>query len=298
MVSPQIKLKPPSCYTTDYRTFIVTELLFGTAGIPHSSRPQTTLAGIKRVRELGLDCMELEFVRGIYIDEEKARLVAEAASSNGISLSAHAPYFLNFNAHEVRKIRASQGMVRKAARIASMCGAESVIFHAGFYLGDPPQEVYQTIKKYLAEVVEDIKKETNRLYLRPEVSGKSSQFGTIKEILSLSTELDRVAPAIDFAHWHAHSGQFNSYPEFSSILLEIKEKLGRTALDNMHLHISGIAYGKRGELKHLNLRESDFNYLELLKALKDFKAKGLVICESPNREEDAWLLKESYQRIS
>lgn len=276
----------------------MTELLFGTAGIPRSSRPQTTLAGIKRVAQLGLDCMELEFVRGIYIDEEKARLVAEAASSTGIRLSAHAPYFLNFNAHEMRKLRASQGMVRKAARIASMCGAESVIFHAGFYLGDPPQEVYQTIKEYLAEVVDSIKKETNRLYLRPEVSGKSSQFGTIDEILRLSTELDRVAPCIDFAHWHAHSGQFNSYPEFSSILLEIKEKLGQGALDNMHLHISGIAYGKRGELKHLNLRESDFNYLELLEALKDFKAKGLVICESPNREEDARLLKESYQRIS
>ena len=273
---------------------LVEELLFGTAGIPQSTWPKSTIDGIKRVAQLGLDCMELEFVRGVYLNEAEARLVAETARSAGIRLSAHAPYFINFNSHEPKKLRASQGILLQAARIASICGAQSVVFHAGFYLGDPPPKAYQTVKKYLAEVVDKLKIENNRLWLRPELSGKGSQFGTIDEILRLGTELEGIAPCIDFAHYHARAGGFNSYAEFASTLAQIRDKLGRAALDNMHIHISGIAYGRYGEKKHLTLKESDFEYTELLRALKDFSLKGMVICESPNREEDARLLKQSY----
>jgi deoxyribonuclease-4 len=127
--------------------------------------------------------------------------------------------------------------------------------------------------------------------------GKSSQFGTIEEVLNLSYELEGIAPCIDFAHCHARTGRFNSYPEFASILQQVKERLGRPALDNMHIHVSGIAYGKKGEIKHLNLKDSDFQYVELIKALTDYDAKGLVICESPNLEEDALLLQETYNTL-
>ncbi len=272
-------------------------LLFGTAGIPLSAWPQTTIDGIKRIAELGLGCMEIEFAQGVYLSESDANLVAEAAQSTGIKLSAHAPYYLNFNAHEPRKIRASQGILRKAARIASICGAQSLVFHSGFYLGDPPQVAYQAVKKYLKEVLSRLKEENINMWLRPEVSGKGSQFGTIEEILELCTELEGIAPCIDFAHWHARSGGFNSYPEFASILRQINDKLGKAALDNMHIHISGIAYGQKGEKSHLNLKESDLRYTELLKALKDYSVKGMVICESHNLEGDALLLKESYHAL-
>ena len=272
-------------------------LLFGTAGIPLSTWPQTTIDGIKRIAELGLGCMEIEFAQGVYLSEADANLVAEAAQSTGVKLSAHAPYYLNFNAHEPRKIRASQGILRKAARIASICGAQSLVFHTGFYLGDPPQVAYQAVKKYLTEVLSRLKEENINMWLRPEVSGKGSQFGTIDEILELCTELEGLAPCIDFAHWHARSGGFNSYPEFASILRQINDKLGKASLDNMHIHISGIAYGQKGEKSHLNLKESDLRYTELLKALKDYSVRGMVICESHNQEGDSLLLKESYHAL-
>ena len=272
-------------------------LLFGTAGIPLSTWPQTTIDGIKRIAELGLGCMEIEFAQGVYLSEADANLVAEAAQSTGVKLSAHAPYYLNFNAHEPRKIRASQGILRKAARIASICGAQSLVFHTGFYLGDPPQVAYQAVKKYLTEVLSRLKEENINMWLRPEVSGKGSQFGTIDEILELCTELEGIAPCIDFAHWHARSGGFNSYPEFTSILRQINDKLGKASLDNMHIHISGIAYGQKGEKSHLNLKESDLQYTELLKALKDYSVRGMVICESHNQEGDSLLLKESYHAL-
>ena len=272
-------------------------LLFGTAGIPRSARSKTTIDGIERIAELGLGCMEIEFVQGVKMGEAGARLVADTATREGVKLSAHAPYFINFNAHEPEKIRASQDRVLQTARIAALCGAESVTFHAAFYLGDPPEKAYSTVKKYLAEMLNQLKRENNRVWIRPEAAGKLSQFGSLEEILNLSTEIEGLAPCIDFAHWHARSGRFNSYPEFTSILLQVKERLGGAALDDMHIHVSGIAYGKKGEIKHLNLKESDFQYTELLKALNDYDASGIVICESPNLEEDALLLQATYKEI-
>jgi deoxyribonuclease-4 len=272
-------------------------LLFGTAGIPLSTWPPTTADGIRRVAELGLDCMELEFVQKIYLDQEEARLVAEAAGNTGIKLSTHAPYFLNFNAHEPRKLRASQAILLKAAGIASICGARSLVFHPGFYLGDPPSQAFRTVKKYLAEVVARLKDEGIKLLLRPEVSGKGSQFGSLEEILELCSQLEATAPCIDFAHWHARTGRFNSYPEFTSVLEQVKGRLGASALEDMHLHISGIEYGARGERRHRQLEASDLKYIELLRALKDYQVGGIVICESPSQEEDALRLKESYNSL-
>lgn len=274
-------------------------LLFGTAGTTPGAKSLSSIDGIMRVAELGLDCMELEFVRGVKMGDAAARLVAETASSTGIKLSAHAPYYINLNAREPEKIKASQGRLLQTARIAALCGARSVVFHPAFYLGDPPQKTYQTTRKYLKEVLDQLRKEGNRVLIRPELMGKPSQFGSLDEILDLSTDLDGVAPCIDFAHCHARSGEFNSYQEFSSVLSQIEKRLGRAALDDMHIHISGIAYGKKGELKHLKLEESDLHYAGLLKALADYKVNGLLICESPHEymEEDALLLQKTYSSL-
>jgi deoxyribonuclease-4 len=241
--------------------------------------------------------MEMEFVHGVRMGEEGARLVADTAQSERVKLSAHGPYYINLNAREPEKIAASQARILQTARIAAICGAESVIFHAAYYLGDPPEKTYQTVKKNLAEVVSQLKRENNRIWVRPEVMGKPSQFGTIEEVLNLCNELEGVGIGMDFAHWHARSGKSNSYPEFTSILEQIKQGLGGQALNDMHIHVSGIAYGKKGELNHLNLKESDLHYVELLRALKDYEVKGLVICESPNLEEDALLMQETYNNL-
>jgi len=273
-------------------------LVFGTGGTPLSSREQTTVAGIERIAELGLGCMELEFVQGVKMGERAARGVAETAARLNVRLTAHAPYYINLNSREPEKVSASQDRIVQTARIAQFCGAESIIFHPAFYLGDPPEKVYETVKKHLAEVMNRLERENNRVWVRPEVMGKASQFGTVTEILDLSAELGgRLAPGIDFAHWHARTGRNNTYQEFAAVLEQVKEKLGRKALDNMHIHISGIAYGLKGELKHRNLKESDFRYVELLKALEDFGTSGMVICESPNLEEDARLLQETYHNL-
>ena len=116
-------------------------------------------------------------------------------------------------------------------------------------------------------------------------------------MLNLCSEVEGLAPCIDFAHLHARTGRYNSYYEFKSVLALTERRLGRAALDNMHIHLSGINYTRYGETMHLNLRESDLKYTELLQALKEQDVKGCVICESPNLEEDALHLQETYHKV-
>jgi len=273
------------------------ELLFGTAGIPASSNGPTE-QGIADVRKLGLDAMELEFVRSINITKEKAPVVKKSAEENNITLTCHAPYFINLNSLEKPKLKASIGRILNSAKILGLCGGWSCCFHPGFYQKSTKDEAFERVRKAIQEISQNIKNENNQVWIRPETTGKETQFGNLDEILRLSKELDNVMPCIDFAHFHARAnGKYNTYREFSEILEKVEKALGKNGLQNMHVHITGIAYGEKGEKHHLNLLESDLKYKELLKALKDFKAKGVVISESPNIEGDALLCKKEYSKL-
>lgn len=272
---------------------------FGTAGIPFDS--ENTIDGIKKVREMNLDAMELEFVYGVYLSKEEALKVNKIAKREGITLTAHAPYFINLNSKEKTKVEASKKRIFRSAKIAYLAGAKGVVFHPGFYLKQDGSIVYEKIKKELKTVLKKLKEESIKILLRPETTGKSTQFGTINELLKLSIELENVMPCIDFAHIHARTQKYNSYEEFSQILSIVEKYLGKEGIKNMHIHISGINYNGKGERNHLNLKDSDFNYKSLLKALKDFKADGIIICESPNNGidgGDTQLLKKEWKKLS
>lgn len=267
-------------------------LLFGTAGTPLSSKGTDSISGIRRVHELGLGCMELEFVRGVKMGEKTARAVHEAAKQLDIRLSVHAPYYINLNA-EGETLEASKVRIMNSARIGAICGAKSVVIHAGFIQKYPREVVYEKIKKAIVEIVEKLKSEGVDITLRIETMGRVSQFGSLEEALAI-TEVDGVLPCIDFSHLHAVAGKNNSREEFNSILAQVEEKLGREGLDDMHIHVSGIEYSDKGEKKHLVFDESDLKYKELAQAFSDFNINGMVICESPNLEDDALVLKKEY----
>lgn len=273
-------------------------LLFGTAGIPLSSRAPSTEAGIERIKELGLGCMEIEFVQGVRMRAATAEEVGKVAAHTGIKLSAHGPYWINFNSHEPDKLAASRLRLLQTARIGALCGVTNAIFHPAFYQGDPRDVVYERVKENVQEVLTTLRGEGNKVVLRPEVMGKPTQFGDLEEIIRLSAELDDgVGPCLDFAHMHARTGKNNSYEEFVAILDRIKRRLGPQAIEAIQIHVSGIEYTAKGEKRHIPLKESDFKFREFVRALKDMKAKGMVICESPNLEEDALTLQGAYHAL-
>lgn len=273
-------------------------LLFGTAGVTAQAKEPSTEGGIKRVKEVGLDCMEMEFVQGVRMGEEKAKKIRELANSEGIGLTVHAPYFINLSSIEPEKVKASIQRILDSARIGAMAGAKSVAFHAAYYGDKSAQEVYKEVKNALLDITSTLREANININIRPETMGRPSQFGAVEEVISLSREIKGVLPCIDFSHLYAKSGgKLNSYDEFIKILELIEKGLGSSSLQNMHIHTSGIVYGPKGERNHTIFEESKFNYKALLKALKDKKVSGFLICESPNPglEDDALMLKKLYK---
>jgi len=276
----------------------VDRLIFGVTGVPSDAKSPTSQAGIERVKELGLGGMELAWVRGVKLGEEAALRIGAVAEENGIRLSAHGAYYINLNAEDPAIRARSRARILKAARMGKLCGISSLVFHAASYMGRAPKEVYPVVKEGLEEIRETLRQEGNTVTLRPEITGKPTYFGNLDELLRLSSEVEGVAPCIDFAHLHARSGgEYNSYEAFASVLDQIGAQLGRAALDNMHIHVAGIQYTAKGERKHLMLEDSDLKYRELLRAWADFEAKGLVICESPEPAPDALLLQREYEAL-
>lgn len=274
------------------------KLNFGTAGIPISCEGDI-LDGIRKVKELGLSAMELEFVRSVNVKEDKATQIRNVAKREGVELTCHGQYYINLNSLEKAKIHASIQRVTKAATIADMSGAQSVTFHPAFYMKIDPKTVFNTVKKSMIEIRNRLDKKSINITLSPETTGKLSQFGTVDELIKLAQEIEGVRLCVDFSHVYARSaGNINSYEKFSEILEKIENGLGRDQLNNMHIHTSGIVFGDTGEKNHVNLKECPLKYKELVKAWKDFKIKGVVICESPNIEEDALLMKNEYDALS
>lgn len=275
-------------------------LLFGTAGVPQSTLNlgTSTLFGIQQIHKLGLDCLEIEFVRGLKMGSDTAGQIKKASQKYGVSLSVHAPYYINLNSPEEGKRIASQERIMQSARLAEMCGAKNVVFHPGYYGKGSAEEAYECVRKEIKEVISILRQDRNRVVLRPETMGKKSQFGSLEEILFLCQEIDGILPCVDFSHIHTRSGKANTYLEFHRILKKIEKKLGKEALKNMHIHVSGAIYSDKGEIKHINLQESDFRYDEWVQVLKDLDVEGSVICESPEQDKDALLLKNLFSVTS
>ncbi len=278
--------------------FKVDRLRFGTAGIPISTPKRSTLDGIVHVRNLGLDAMELEFVRGVNLKPELAKKIKYVARKHDILLTAHAPYYINLNAAEKAKVEASKKRIIQSAERLHQAGGWSVVFHAGYYLKQDPVKVYEKIRGEIKDIVKNLQDRGIEVWVRPELTGKPTQFGDLRELVKLSEEIEMVLPTIDFAHCHARNvGKFNTAEEWREMLSFMEDRLGREALDNMHIHISGINYTSKGERNHLNLQESDMNWEDLLRVLKEFRVRGVVISESPNIEGDAILMKKKYEEI-
>lgn len=267
------------------------KLNFLTAGIPLRAGNKGYEAGFKILDEMNLDGLELEFVRGVRISDKSRDAVSAATKV----ITAHAPFYVNLNAREEDKLEASVQRIIETAQVANELGGFSITFHAGYYLGQDAELVYSNINSKIKEITDELAKVNNKIWIRPETTGKSTQWGDLEEIIRLSKEFETVLPCVDFSHLHArYNGISNTYDEFCAIFEKIGKELGQIALNNFHAHIAGIEYGAKGEKKHLNLEESDFNYKDLLKAFKTFDVKGAVVCESPNIEDDAKLLKDYY----
>ena len=262
----------------------------GPAGVPLSSRSDTTQAGIERVAELGLNLMEVEFVQGVKMRPENAKPIKAVAESLGVKLSCHGPYFINLNAIEDVKVMRSRQHILAAAQIAHELGAYIVVFHAGYYLGMEKEKVAAKIKQELGECVSRMEQNGWDVLLGLETTGKHSAWGTIEETATMSREFKNVVPVIDFAHVYARSGgKMKKSADFEAVMKQydsLKPKL-------LHSHFSCIKYSDKGELSHLTMEESsEPDFKVIAPVLKRRNYDIALVSESPALERDALRMKK------
>lgn len=272
-------------------------LRFGPGGIPLAVKGEGIEQAIKWCGENNLQCMEMEFVHSTWLKEDKYESVKELSQQHDVSLTAHGSYYINLNAKEEKKREASRNRVLSAAYTTAAVGGKSVTFHPAYYLGEDPEKVYQVVKEQMQLILDQLADDEVDILLSPETTGKPTQFGHYKELVRLAKELD-IGICVDFAHLHARSnGEYNTYEEFCEVLQHIKDELGQKQLENMHIHLSGIEYGPKGEKHHLVMEDSDYNFADLFRAFKKFNVGGCLISESPVIEQDALRFKKLYESI-
>ncbi len=274
---------------------------FGTVGSPTGTpkKPGGSVGAVEFCKSIGLDALELGWVQSVRVTEATCAAIKSAGEAQGVSLSVHAPYFINLNATDDEWPK-SRKRLMDAAHYGYLAGATDIIFHPGSYFQNDPIEVLKAAIPRLKGCVDELKKNGDNVTLRPETMGKSAMLGSFEDALAMSKAMDMVQPCIDFAHLHARPGDgtMNTYDEWSRLLETCENELGADSLKRLHIHLSGIEYGPKGEKNHLPLAEADLDLKALFRALKEFKCAGRILCESPVMEEDALKMKKVWMKVS
>ena len=274
---------------------------FGTVGSPLSTpkKPGGSVGGIARLDELELSALELGWVQSVRVGLETCAAIRQAGAERDVHISVHAPYFINLNANEIEWPKSRQRLM-DAAYYGNLAGATDIVFHPGSYFERPPEEVLPVAIKRLQGCVDELRATGNEVVLRPETMGKVAMLGSLDDTLRMSQAVPGVEPCLDFAHLHARQGDgsMNSIEEWSNILEAYQQALGADALGHLHIHLSGIEYGPRGEKEHLPVRDSDLDIAAIFNALAAFGCGGRILCESPAMEDDALYMRQVCQAVS
>ena len=274
---------------------------FGPAGIPIETPERSTANGIAYCKEIGLQAMEVEFVHGVNMKEEKCREAGEVAKKNGISLSCHAPYYINCCAKEEKKIAASIRYILTTAQAAHWLGASPIVIHTGHYMKRAPEECRKlAIGTYQRCIDEMESLKIKGVALGAELTGKKSAYGCLDEIMDLAQHfgLEQVMPVIDYAHFHAREKRLKTKEDYLAVLNLVEKRLGPSAAKNFHCHFSGIEFSEAGEKNHIPVSSNSPPFVPLAAAWKENGWSGTAICESPLIEKDALVLQKEYAKVA
>ncbi|MEM3362308.1 MAG: TIM barrel protein [Candidatus Anstonellaceae archaeon] len=276
-----------------------TKIRFGPAGVPLSSPSSSTKDGILTCAKLGLNAMEVEFVHGVKMQPAAAKECSSIAKNLDISLSVHAPYYINLCSPKQYVLKNSLKHIMQSMEIGSYLLARPIVIHSGFYLNQSKEVCYKIIKEKYQQLIDYGVKNKFSFVLGPELTGKNSAYGDLEELVRLSQDLglDYIIPVLDFAHYHARTSRLKTKDDYKKILDFCEKNLGSKFSNNLHIHFSGIEFSEKGEKKHLPLNSNSPPFKPLLEVLKEGGYSGTIICESPLLEKDALILKKEFEAL-
>ena len=277
---------------------------FGPSGNSESFYAQGyshTEQSAKFVRDLGLDCFEYSFGRGVRMSEAKAISIGEAFAAQGVEISVHAPYYINFANPSEESAGKSYNYVLDSARALRLMGGKRCVFHPAAQ-GKMSREEAVSLTEERLKVLRDYiyLNDLQDLYFCPETMGKIAQIGTLEEIVRFC-KIDPVfLPAVDFGHLNAREqGSLKTEEDYRVRLEYMIDELGYKRVRHFHVHFSKIQYSAKGEVRHLTFADEVYGpaFEPLAAALKKLRLEPYIVSESAGTQaEDALAMKRMYEQ--
>ena len=264
---------------------------------------KSTLETPKWVKNRGLDAFEYSFGKGYILSSETAKAIGEAFKKEGITLSLHAPYFINFANPSEEMYEKTKSYIRKGIKFMRLMGADRLVFHpASCGKMDRCEAVALTYNR-LKEFMDELEGENlmDGIYLCPETMGKSMQIGTYKEVIDFFFFFEHLIPTFDFGHINAVTqGSLKSSEDYEEIIKYSIEKLGFERTKIAHVHFSKIEFGAKGEIRHLNFDQNVFGpeFRDFAEVIVKYGLEPHILCESAGHQaEDASVMKNIYKSL-
>lgn len=281
-------------------------ILFGPSGnsdIFYEQGYKSSLDMPAWLKNMGLDAYEYSFARGIRLQPEMAEKLGGIARDNGITMSVHAPYYINLASEDARTIEKSFGYIVDTSRAAELMGAERVVLHTGSLGKLTRSRAFENIRENMARVLKLLKERSITVSLCPETLGKKNQMGTLDEILELCLIDDSLIPTLDFGHLHAiNAGALREKGDYKRVFDRLFEVLGQERGRRIHIHYSRIEFTEKGgEKKHWSYGDTQYGpeFEPLAECLVEYGVSATVISESRGTmAEDALKVKKIYGRIA
>lgn len=254
------------------------------------------------VKKRGLDCFEYSFGRGVRMSEDKAISIGEAFQAEGVEISAHAPYFINFANPDDEMAAKSYGYVLDTAKMLKLMGGKRVVFHPAAQ-GKASREEAVALTEDRLKILRDYIYLNNMqdMMFCPETMGKLAQIGTVEEVVRFCKVDPVYTPCVDFGHINAREqGSLVTVDDYKSRLEYMIAELGFERMEHFHVHFSKIMYSVKGEVKHLTFVDTVYGpeFDPLAVALKDLKLKPYIVSESAGMQvEEAEMMKKIYNSL-
>lgn len=277
-------------------------ILFGPAGNSKSfydAGYKHTYEAFAWIADMGLTAYEYSFGRGVRITQQTAELIGQKAKENDITLSVHAPYYINFATGEKEKAQNNLRYLSESARAAKWMGAKRVVFHPGSQMKMERDTAFAKVKEGLEIAIGHLENEQLwDIQICPETMGKIKQIGDLEEVIELCRLDERIVPAIDFGHLHARAkGGIKTAEDYAHILDRLEESLGGYRAKRFHVHFSKIEYTAAGEKMHRSFADEGYGpeFSPLARQIAWRDLSPVMICESKGTmAEDAVEMKRIY----
>lgn len=274
---------------------------FGPAGNPDAFPYKSSVDAPRWLREIGLDCYEYQCGKGVNVGEATARKLGQAAIEAGISLSLHAPYFINLANPDPESLRKTTGYILSACQAADWMGAARVVVHTGALMKRTRREALDIALRSMGEILKVWEGEGySHIALCPETMGKIGQLGDLAEVLELCGLDQRLIPCVDFGHLYARTLGALTGPEACRTMLDDMEKaLGPQRARTFHSHFSQIEFTPAGGEKcHRTFDDNGGFGPDPAPLMAEVARRGwepTFICESAGtQDKDALTMKDLY----